>query len=93
MLTHIVLFRFQTESDAKTVLTALLNMRDKIPSLRSLEAGIDISRGPRNFELGLITRFDDLNGLNAYRTHPIHLKVLELLRPITTEIAAVDFEQ
>jgi len=93
MLTHIVFFRFKEADTAAEIRELLLSMRGQIPTLRELEAGVDTTRGARSFDLGLITRFDDLAGLDAYRVHPVHLKVLEAIKAVATEVAAVDFTE
>lgn len=92
MLIHVVLFRFEDPADATDARERLLAMQGRIPSLRAIEAGADIVRSERSWDLALITRFDDRAGLDAYAAHPVHAEVLAWLRPRATSIAAVDFE-
>lgn len=91
MLTHIVLFRFADLSTAAEARERLLAMGGKIPSLKHIEAGVDITRSERSFDLALLTRFDDAAGLAAYGTHPVHVELLSWMKTAATEIAAVDF--
>ncbi len=91
MLTHVVLFKFPNQADAERARDLLLGMRGRIESLRELEAGLDITRSPRSYDLALITRFDDQAGLDAYRTDPVHLQVLEFIRGHVETTCAVDF--
>jgi hypothetical protein len=63
-----------------------------IPTLRSLEIGIDITHSGRSYDLALITRFDDMHGYQVYREHPVHLPVLDYLGDAVESSATVDFE-
>jgi hypothetical protein len=92
MVTHIVLFKFETLADAEEAKIRLEAMRGKVPSLLEIEVGVDFTRGERNFELGLITRHADREGLDAYRTHPVHQDVARFVRERSSGAAAVDFE-
>ena len=90
-MTHIVFMKFPSRSIAEQVKEKLLGMEGKIPSLRSIEVGIDIVRSERSWDLSLLTRFDDRAGLDAYATHPVHLEVLNFIRAHVTQTAAVDY--
>jgi hypothetical protein len=92
MLTHVVLFRFADLSVAHEARDRLLAMRGQIPSLQSIEAGVDITRSDRSFDLALITRFEDAAGLQAYAEHPVHVEVVTWIRTVVTQMAAVDFQ-
>jgi hypothetical protein len=91
MLTHLVFFRFADLSIAADARDRLLALRGQIPSLQHIEAGVDITRSARSFDLALITRFEDAGGLQAYAEHPAHQEVLTWLRTVAEQTAAVDF--
>ena len=92
MVTHMVLFKFDRLADAEEAKQRLLSMRGKVESLLEIEAGVDFTRSGRSFELGLITRHRDREGLDAYRTDPVHLEVAGFIQERSTGAAAVDFE-
>ncbi len=46
-----------------------------MPSLRSMEVGIDFMGSERSYDLVLIATFDDEAGLAAYDKHPSHEEV------------------
>ncbi len=92
MVTHIVLFRFQNQSDAEESKRRLLSMAGRVAGLREIEVGLDFTKGARSFDLGLVTRHDDRAGLEAYRTDPVHQEVAAFISERNTEAAAVDFE-
>ena len=91
MLTHIVFMRFPSRDIALQARDILLSMKGKIPPLKHLEAGVDIVRSERSWDVALLTRFDDKAGLDAYAVHPVHQEALKFLRAHATSSAAVDY--
>jgi hypothetical protein len=95
MITHIVLFKLSnpTAEAVAIVRDKLLSMEGKIPQLRHLEAGIDLIRSERSYDVALITRFDSLDDLQAYQVHPYHAgEVVPLMKSVCSSIVAVDYE-
>ncbi len=95
MLTHLVLIKLQdpTDENITAVVEKLRTMDGKIPQLRALEAGADVVRSPRSYNVALITRFDSLADMEAYQVHPYHQnEILPFLRSVMSEAKAVDFE-
>ncbi|MGB8506914.1 MAG: Dabb family protein [Pyrinomonadaceae bacterium] len=95
MLTHIVIWKYRTDVSAQARdehAASLRRLTKIIPEVRSLEVGFDVLRLPRSYDLGLVAVFDDRAGLDAYTTHPEHVKVAEMGRGLSEHIASVDFE-
>ena len=92
MITHVVMFKLKDPQLIDEAVERILALEGKIPSLRRMEAGKDLIRAERSYDLALIARFDDLDGLQAYQEHPEHIPALEYMRSITSAVAAVDFE-
>lgn len=94
MLTHIVLFRLKDRSAASIENTRamLAGLAGVVETLRGLEVGVDITHSGRSYDLALITRFDDAEGYEVYRTHPAHLPVLAHMHEAAESAVAVDFE-
>ncbi|MDF2649485.1 MAG: hypothetical protein K0Q73_5290 [Paenibacillus sp.] len=78
MLTHVVFFKLKDRSPEAVEVTkaVLTNMEGKIPVLRHIEVGTDILHLDRSYDIALITKFDSLEDLNVYATHPVHKEVL-----------------
>lgn len=91
MLTHVVCFRFASLEVAEEARERLLAMKGRIPALKGIEAGVDITRSDRSYDLALLTRHDDRDGLAAYAADPIHGEVLAWLKPRIQHAVAVDF--
>ena len=95
MITHIVLFKLTDPSaeNLATTLNKLLSMDGKIDLLRHLEAGVDVVRSERSYDIALTTRFDSLEDLQAYQIHPYHAgEVIPHMKAVCSSIAAVDYE-
>ncbi len=94
MITHVVLFRLidRSEKSVKEALDVLRGLNGRIPSLRGLEAGVDVVKSVRSYDIALIARFDDLEGLDEYQNHPAHLEVVEYISAVRDASVAVDYE-
>lgn len=99
MITHLVFFKMQPEADghtgaenARILVEKLKDLPASIPELVKLEAGLDFSRSPASYEVGLMTQFKSRDDLEAYRVHPEHRKVIEFVQKTTSDRAVVDFE-
>ncbi len=96
MIVHIVMFAFKEENkqanlqQAKTMLDGLVG---KVPSLLSMEVGLDFMQSERSFDLVLTSTFDDKEGLSAYATHPAHLEVVDFIKEVTEMAKVVDYEK
>jgi flavin reductase (DIM6/NTAB) family NADH-FMN oxidoreductase RutF len=92
---HVVLFRLKenTPENVKTFQTALNGLRNTVPQIRELEIGANIVPSERAYDLALVTRFDSVEDMKAYQSHPDHVKVLEeVIRPLSASIIAADYE-
>ncbi len=96
MVVHIVMFRFKEENKAanlERVKEMLEALPEKIPSLRSMEVGIDFLHSERSMDLVLTSTFDDREGLDAYRVHPAHVEVVNVIKEVSEESRVVDYEK
>lgn len=96
MIVHNVMFEFKAENrDAniaktKTMLEALVG---KIDSLLSMEVGINFVQSERAYDLSLYSTFEDEAGLDSYRVHPEHLKVVAFLKEVSLNSKVVDYKK
>ena len=80
MFNHVVLFAFHDAADIGPAVALLRGMEGRIPTLRAVEVGIDELPSERSAQICLITRFDDLAGMEAYQVHPVHQEVLAFMK-------------
>ena len=95
MITHIVLFKLAEPTPEKiaAVRDRLLSMQGRIDLLRHLEAGTDLIRSERSYDVALLPRFDSLEDLQAYQVHPYHAgEVVPFMKANCSSIVAVDYE-
>lgn len=80
------------EENALKLVAMLEDLKAKIPELVELEAGIDFSRSPASFDVGLLTKFARTEDLETYRVHPDHQEVVKFVQKTTSDRAVVDYE-
>lgn len=68
-----------------------MGMKGRIPQLRHLEVGVDILHTERSYDLALVTKFDSLEDLQAYQTHPVHVEVANHIASVRESAVAVDY--
>ncbi|MCY1325937.1 Stress responsive A/B Barrel Domain protein [compost metagenome] len=97
MIKHIVMWNVQGE-DVEQKLSAAADVKarfegliGRIPGLRSLEVGIDVSRVSYACDVVLYTEFEDEAALAAYAEHPAHLEVRRQLEGVRTARYQVDY--
>ena len=94
MVKHIVMFDFKNENKkenlekAKMMLEALVGT---VPSLKSMEVGINFCGEERAMDLSLYSEFDDQEGLELYANHPEHLEVVKFIKSVATASKVVDY--
>ncbi len=98
MIKHIVLFKMRDDIDAttknanlKTIKAGLEALIGVVPTLRSMEVGINCNPAEK-FDLALVATFDNLDDLNAYAIHPNHLAVGKQIKAMLDVRACNDFE-
>ncbi|HOG69608.1 MAG TPA: Dabb family protein [Fibrobacteraceae bacterium] len=99
MIKHIVLWKMKDNAEgasaienATKIVDMLHDLKGKIPSLISIEAGIDFNRSGAAWDLALYSSFQNTEDLNNYQIHPEHQKVATFIRAVTEDRCVVDFE-
>ncbi len=95
MLRHIVMIAFSDKKKAKAysaqLTEMLMGLESSVSPLKKIEVGLNFSVRPAAHDIVLIADFDDENGLNVYREHPEHIKVLDFLKGKLEKSAVVDY--
>lgn len=96
MVEHVVLFK--TTEDAtveqkERAVAALKTLKDKIPGILDISAGINFSTRNQGYDIGLVVRFADRDALEVYLPHPAHRGcVEEFITPIKADVIVVDYQ-
>jgi hypothetical protein len=99
MIRHIVSFRLSAENgearraDAEIIKEQLETLNDLVPSVNSLEVGVEIGETPPHWDAVLVSEFDDQSGLDAYQAHPDHVRVATYIDQFVADRAIVDYER
>jgi len=96
MVVHIVTFKFKEENKKANIIQAkqmLENLMGAVPTLRSIDVGVNFCTEERAMDLGIITVFESKEGLDAYAIHPEHLKVVEFIKSVVEYSKVVDYEK
>lgn len=100
MIRHVVMFSFKEEAEGRSkaeniALTKemLEALPEKIDLIRASQVEVNAPGAAQdNCDLLLISDFDSLADLEAYKVHPDHVAVGTFMRPLRTGRASVDFE-
>lgn len=97
MIKHIVMWNVrgtlpeEKAEAANRVKEAFEGLNGKIPGMSRLEIGIDVSRIDYACDVVLYSEFVDRNALEAYATHPEHLRVRDELAGVRISRHQVDY--
>jgi hypothetical protein len=99
MINHVVLFKlksYTSESQKQDIIGSiedgLLGLKEKIAELKHIEVGVNYELAAKSYDICLISHFENIQQLDAYKIHPEHVKIAELIGQHAVERAAVDFE-
>jgi len=98
MIRHTVLFKLQEfdTTEAKQnkldeLKSALEALPAKIDVVKALSVGLNVNP-VEAFDLALVVDVDSLEALSSYNTHPEHVAVGKILRPVLASRSCVDYE-
>ena len=97
VIKHIVMWNIRGDTPhekargAAQIERSFAGLRGKIPGLLHLEIGVDASRIDYACDVVLYSEFESQAALDAYGTHPEHLRVKSELADIRTARHQVDY--
>ena len=97
ILRHVVMMKMvaasaEERTERAVLLAAELEaLPSKVDQILALSVGVNTLENPGNWDLVLTVDVADAAALEAYRTHPEHLKVLKLIQQIVADRCAVDY--
>lgn len=83
--------RETVETVSHQVKQMLMKLPDEINPLLAMEVGLNINTKASAYDLVLVADFEDEAGLDAYRIHPAHVKVLDYLKNTMEKATVVDY--
>ena len=98
MIRHIVMWnvrgdtREEKAANVERLKRSFDSLRGRVPGLLHLEIGVDASRVDYACDVVLVSEFESQAALDAYATHPEHLRVKREVGEIRTHRHQVDYE-
>ncbi|MDP1656737.1 MAG: Dabb family protein [Hylemonella sp.] len=97
MIRHIVMWNVRGDTPAEKargiaqLQRSFEGLRGRIPGLLHLEIGVDVSRVDYACDVVLYSEFESQAALDAYGTHPEHLRVKDEVAELRTARHQVDY--
>lgn len=99
MVKHIVLWRLKDfaegadkASNAGKIKVELEALRGRIPGLTEIEVGVNFDPSGAAYDLALYSVFESKEALQAYQSHPEHVRVAEFIGRVRSERVVADYE-
>ncbi len=95
MVDHLVLFTVNDDASAEDIedlLASLRGLKKGVPDVVDLSVGENFSERSQGYTHGLYVRFQTVDALRSYISHPEHQAIVEKLDALTTGRLVVDYE-
>ncbi len=94
MIKHIVMYKLKnpTSENCKAMVDKFMSMQGKIEVLKSVQAGSDILKSARSFDVCLECVFENTEDMQTYQSHPVHIPVKEFVGSLVEKAHSVDYE-
>ncbi len=96
MIRHIVLFKLKEGVPAEEGKELARQLGDLLHNtggnMREAEVAFDVVRAHNSYDIALNSVFENREKLQAYQTHPEHVKVLELIKKICSSTVKIDYD-
>lgn len=95
MIRHICMFKLKEENREENLKTALdkLEKMKNISLIKRFEVVTNYKNAPEsNYELSLIFDFDNMDDLNEYQKHPLHVEFGKFITEVRESRACIDYE-
>lgn len=79
------------EENAKIIKSKLEALKDVIPGLLNINVGIDLNNIESNFDVVLISDFENEKALSDYQVHPAHKEAGKFIKTVATNRSCVDY--
>lgn len=95
MIRHICMFKLKEENREENLKEALdkLEKMKNISLIKRFEVVTNYKNAPEsNYELSLIFDFDNMDDLNEYQKHPLHVEFGKFITEVRESRACIDYE-
>src|SRR6056297_61759 len=95
MIKHVILFKMKEENKEKNsreLVKQLRGLKEQIGQVREMQAGVNISKTPSAYDVGMYSVFANQEDLQAYRERKEHRDVLDFIKKTAEDLHVVDYE-
>lgn len=99
MYKHIVIWKLKEhakgvgkEENAQKMKERLEALQDRIPEVRTIEVGLNMSASDTAGDIVLYSEFDSRADFEIYRNHPAHGEAVAFVREIMEQRIVADYE-
>ena len=99
MIKHVVMWKLKDSAEGNDksinkvqIKEKLLELKQKIPQIESMEVGYNFNPSDAAFDVVLITTHKTVEMLKAYAAHPEHQQVAGFIGKVVADRKVVDFE-
>ena len=98
MIRHIVTWKLTAEdaeaksADFDRLAEGFGPLPHLIPEIKTLHLGRDVGETATNWDAALVIDFASTADLETYQAHPEHDRVRQIVREVTADRSAIDFE-
>ena len=88
------MFKFKEDNKQNNIQQTkkmLESLTNSVPSLKSIEVGVNFANEDRAMDLSIITHFDTKEDLDAYAIHPTHQDVIAFIKTVVEYTKVVDY--
>ncbi|GEM_PF-1577883 len=96
MIHHLMSWPLRTEVDRpasiERIRTLLMDLEGNVDSIRTIEVVENIAYPDVNNDLAVLATFDDVSGLEAFVTHPLHQAAVAEIHTLVTGRSGIDWQ-
>ncbi len=95
MIAHIAIYKFKAGTSEEAINQVLLEvraLRNKVPELNDILVGKNYNKWNEGYTHAIVVLAESQAALDAYRAHPDHEKVAEILDKMEDKGIGIDFE-
>ncbi|KXC05059.1 Dabb family protein [Microbacterium hominis] len=96
MIHHLMSWPLRADVDRvasiERVRTLLMDLEGKVDSIRTIAVVENIAYPEANNDLAVLATFDDVPGLEAFVTHPLHQAAVAEIHTLVTGRAGIDWQ-
>ena len=93
MIKHVVCFKLKEGESKEKAKEVLLSMKGKVPTIRSIEVGIDELHSARSYDIILEVLLEDFDALKEYQADEYHCSVVKKhMHAVRESSISIDFK-